>query len=209
MTGILIFEDNAAFRADLESVIRASDNYLFIAAYENAKDAVAHVRDCAPDVIIMDIEMPEADGIAGVRAIRAAGIRTPIIMLTAFDDSENVFAAICAGASGYLLKSTPPEKIFSGIEEVLQGGAPMSPAIAAKTIQLLASQNRKGDGYGLTAKESEILSLLVAGNSYKLIAAELGVGRETIKTHIRNIYEKLEVHSSTEAVSKALRERIV
>lgn len=209
MIGTIVFEDNIAFRNDLESVLRASDEYLFIAAYGNATDAVTHVKESAPDVIIMDIEMPETDGIAGVRAIRAAGVRTPIIMLTAFDDSDSVFDAICAGASGYLLKSTPPEKIFAGIKEVLQGGAPMSPAIAAKTMQLLAAQNKRGDGYKLTEKETNILRLLVAGNSYKLIAAELGVGRETVKTHIRNIYEKLEVHSSTEAVSKALRERIV
>jgi DNA-binding NarL/FixJ family response regulator len=209
-TGIIVFEDSPAFRKDLEDLICSQEQYTFLGAFENAADVVRHVRECSPDVILMDIEMPVMDGIAGVRAVRGAGMKLPIIMLTAFDDSNNVFDAICAGASGYLLKGTPPQRIFSGIEEVLQGGAPMSPAIAAKAIQLLASQNRKsGEGYELTPKESETLRLLATGCSYKLIADELGVTRETIKTHIRNIYVKLQVHSATEAVSKAIKERLI
>lgn len=210
MCSILIFEDNTAFLRDLMELFKSVPGYSVAAAYNNAENAHKHVEECWPDVIIMDLEMPAVDGLAGVQSIRAAGIKLPIIILTSFDDSNHVFEAICAGASGYLLKSAEPEKIIAGIEEVLHGGAPMSPAIAAKAIKLLANQNRKGgDEYNLTEKEAETLKLLVDGNSYKMIAAALNVGRETVKTHIRNIYEKLQVHSSTEAVGKALRERIV
>ena len=207
-TSVLIFEDNRSFREDLAQLFNNSPDYFMQGAFEHCGEAGKQVRELQPDVILMDIEMPVVGGIQGVQVIRSFDKKTPIIMLTAFDDSNHIFEAICAGASGYLTKSTPPDKIFQAIEEVLHGGAPMSPVIAAKTLQLLAQQ-KSTTNYQLTPKETDILKLLVAGNSYKMIAAVLNVARETIKTHIRNIYEKLQVHSSTEAVSKALRERIV
>ncbi len=207
-TSILIFEDNRSFREDLTRIFQASPLHLVQGAFENCADVAKHVRELQPDVIVMDIEMPVLNGIEGVRIVRSFNKKVPIIMLTAFDDNTNIFDAICAGASGYLTKNTKPDKIFAAIEEVLQGGAPMSPVIASKALQLLAQQKSNVD-YELTPKETAILKLLVAGNSYKMIAVELDVARETVKTHIRNIYEKLQVHSSTEAVSKALRERIV
>lgn len=205
---VIIFEDNRSFREDLTQLFQTSPDYLMLGAFENCAEVAKQVQEFRPDVILMDIEMPVVDGIQGVQLIRAFDPKVPIIMLTAFDDSNHIFEAICAGASGYLTKSTPPDKIFSAITEVIQGGAPMSPVIAAKTLQLLAQQKSTTD-YQLTAKETDILKLLVAGNSYKMIASELDITRETVKTHIRNIYEKLQVHSCTEAVSKALRERIV
>ena len=209
MKGILIFEDNKAYRQDLIELIKATPDYLMLASFENCAGAGEKAKEYQPEVILMDIEMPEIDGLEGIKLVRAVDRNVPIIMLTAFDDSNHVFDAICAGASGYLLKSTSPQKLFEGIEEVLHGGAPMSPTIAMKALQLLSQQKVARKDYQLTPKETAILELLVAGNSYKMIASTLSVGKETVKTHIRNIYEKLEVNSSTEAVSKAIKENIV
>jgi DNA-binding NarL/FixJ family response regulator len=156
----------------------------------------------------MDIEMPEMTGIEAVRKIRGFNSQLPILMLTVFDDNKHVFEAIRAGASGYLLKKHIAAKLFSAIEEVTSGGAPMSPSIARMVINAMHTPSRKND-YQLTTRESEILNQLSKGNSYKLIAAHLSISVDTVRTHIKNIYEKLHVHSQTEAVLKAINEKLV
>jgi DNA-binding NarL/FixJ family response regulator len=158
----------------------------------------------------MDIDMPGRNGIEAVRLIRGVDKEVKIIMLTVFDDNKNVIAAICAGASGYLLKKYCFEKLFSAIAESLSGGAPLSANIARMVLDYLA-QNNTGvtEKFNLTTREKEILNDLVKGLSYKMIAGALNISFETVKSHIRNIYEKLHVHNQSEAVAKALKNRIV
>ena len=208
--GILIYEDNNNLRESLCSLITFSDKFLLLGDYPDVLQAEAQVRNINPDIIIMDIDMPGVNGIEAVKKIRSFNVEVAIIMLTVFDDSRHVFDAICAGASGYLLKKHISDKLINSIWEVLDGGAPMSPGIARLVIQNMqqlpsADQNK----YKLTPKEKEVLSSLSKGNSFKLIAAEQDISIDTVRTHIKKIYEKLQVHSQTEAVSKAVNERLV
>lgn len=205
---LLIYEDNDALRKSLEELLLLSGDYSVSGSYENCLEAVAHVKRVQPDVILMDIDMPGMTGIEAVKKIRQSDSRSAIIMLTVFDDNRHVLDAICAGASGYLLKKHVSEKLIPAIKEVLEGGAPMSPAIAKMVINAMQQQTGNGQ-YQFTAREKEILHLLCKGNSYKMIAAETSLGFETIRTYIKKIYEKLQVHSATEAVSKAINERLV
>ena len=154
--------------------------------------------------------MPGRSGIEAVKEIRTFNQSVHIIMLTVFDNDHYVYDAICAGASGYLLKRHIAQKLVTSVYEVLEGGAPMSPSIAKLVVQSIqGTSNSKADVYQLTSREKEILSSLSSGNSYKLIAAELHISIDTVRSHIRHIYEKLQVHSQTEAVSKAIQEKLV
>lgn len=178
-------------------------------AYGNVLTAVEVVKEKKPDIILMDIDMPGLSGIDAVSKIRAAGWQRPILMLTVFDDNDHVFNAICAGASGYLLKKHLSQKLFSAIGELQDGGAPMSPSIANMVIRSMHKKQAQPNPYGLTARESEILTSLSKGNSYKLVASELNISIDTVRTHIKNVYEKLQVHSQAEAVAKAIHEKLV
>ena len=166
-----------------------------------------------PDVVLMDIDMPGMNGIDGVKNIRSVRPETHIIMLTVFDDNQRVFDAICAGATGYLLKRTPDEKIIDAIRDVQTGGAPMTSRIAKQVLQLFSvqqnSQQQSTIDYQLTKRETETLSWLVKGYSYKMIAENMEVSIDTVRAHIKKIYEKLHVHSMNEAVAKAIRQKIV
>ena len=155
----------------------------------------------------MDIDMPGRNGIEAVKLVRAQSLKTAIIMLTVFDDNKHVFDAICAGASGYLLKKNISARLIAAIQDVLEGGAPMSPAIAKMVIQSM--QRTVNNPYQFNKREQEILSLLCEGNSYKMIATTTGFSFETVRSYIKNIYEKLQVHSATEAISKAINERLI
>lgn len=208
--GILIYEDNSDLRESLCNLISFSDPFVLLGNYGDVQQAEAQVRSLAPDVILMDIDMPGGNGIEAVKQIRRFNQTVAIIMLTVFDDSRHVYDAICAGASGYLLKKHISDKLINSISEVLEGGAPMSPAIAKLVIQNLQPlPNTDENKYKLTPKEKEILSSLSKGNSFKLIASEHNISIDTVRTHIKKIYEKLQVHSQTEAVSKAVTERLV
>lgn len=157
----------------------------------------------------MDIDMPGTNGIDGVRLAKAVHPAVNIIMFTVFDDDKKIFDAICAGADGYLLKKTAPEKIIEALRDVYQGGAPVTPSIAKKVLHAFPKKNDESNAALLTAKEREILQHLVSGKSYKQVAAATGTGIETIRTHIKRMYSKLHVHSMSQAVAKAIQQRII
>jgi DNA-binding NarL/FixJ family response regulator len=204
---VLIYEDNDPLREGICAMIQLDGRFRIAGSFNNVLTAEEQLVEVNPDIVLMDIDMPGRNGIEAVRRIRAAGSVVPILMLTVFDDSRSVFDAICAGASGYLLKKHLSARLFDAMDEVLNGGAPMSPSIAHMVISSM--QKPASDPYQLTAREKEILSSLAAGNSYKLIAAAHAITVDTVRAHIKKIYGKLQVHSQTEAVSKALRERLV
>ncbi len=209
-TGILIYEDNASLRESLEELIQYSKDLLCLGSFDSAQNVQQQVTEIKPDVILMDIDMPVVTGIEAVRTIRKFDRKVAIIMLTVFDDSEHVLNAIYAGASGYMIKKNISQKLVDAIHEVLEGGAPMSPGIARLVIQNMQTTPPEQDNkYKLSQREKEILLNLSKGNSYKMMATDLSISIDTVRTHIKRIYEKLQVHSQTEAVSKAVHERIV
>lgn len=203
---VSIYEDNEILRKGIEELLNLSDEFDVSGSYGNAVQVLNHLKQDSPDVILMDIDMPGITGIEAVGNIRKLDKTVAIIMLTVFDDNKNVFDAICAGASGYLLKKNVSEKLISSITDVLNGGAPLSPAIAR---MIISAMQKPTVDYHLSDRELEILSLLCKGNSCKMIASEIHLSIDTVRTHVKNIYQKLQVHSATEAVSKALNEKIV
>ena len=207
MTSILVFEDNNDLRAGIIQLLNEVDRFVVLGDFPNCKLIRQQVAQANPDVILMDIDMPGITGIEAVKQIRQFNSKTSIIMLTVFDDNRHVFDAICAGASGYLLKKSIPDQLISAIDDVQTGGAPMSPGIAKMVIQSM--HKVKQDQYTLTKREIEILDLLTKGNSLKMMASTLFVSVETIRSHLKKIYEKLQVHSQAEAVSKAFNERLI
>ena len=201
--GILIYEDNAFMRDSISQMIRNAEGFECKGAYENCARVEQQVTDAIPDVVLMDIEMPDVDGLEGLRVIRRINPTVHVIMLTVFDDNDRIISAIQSGASGYLLKNTPPDKILESIVDVVNGGAPMTPSIARKVLQLFPrSTTNTQELNKLTSREKQVLQLLERGNSYKMISAEIGISIETVRTFIKRIYEKLQVHSATEAVAK-------
>ncbi len=182
-----------------------------VGVYNDCRDILHHLQLAMPDVVLMDINMQHVDGVAGVVAIRAVYPKLKILMQTVFEDDEKIFAAICAGADGYLLKQTSPTKLIDAITEVMEGGAPMTPSVAKKVLQFFskAKVTPANDPFSLTKRELEILSYLVKGYSYKMIADECSITFPTVNTHISKIYEKLKVNSATGAVAIALREGLI
>ncbi len=205
---ILIFEDYDMLRESISGMVRLDSRYELAGAFANALLVEEEIKKHKPDIVLMDIDMPGRTGVEAVKIVRLFDPRLPILMLTVFDDSVYVIGAIRAGASGYLLKKDIPTKLFSAIEEVLNGGAPMSPSVARMVIASM-QPNPEKDIYHLTPREKEILGSIAKGNSYKLVAAALEISIDTVRTHVKRIYEKLHVHSQTEAVSKAINERLV
>lgn len=209
---ICIFDDSLRVIESLTTLFKLVDDIDIIKAYTQATDIVSKVNAVAANLIIMDIDMPEGDGISAVKTLRTNGIHTPVIIFTVFEDEDKIFEAICAGANGYLLKNTEPHKLIDSMKEVMLGGAPMSPVIARKVLQMFSNQKTvlaTPNNYELTPREKEILKHLTLGLSYKMIAAECQISFETVRTHIKNIYGKLHVVSMTEAVAKAIHEKLV
>jgi DNA-binding NarL/FixJ family response regulator len=210
MIRILIFEDNSDFIDSLTELIADADGMELVAVYNNCKNAVKNVEHHHPDVVLMDIDMPVENGLQGLRSLHAAGKEVTVLMLTVFDDNDRVFQAICFGADGYILKRTAPEKIIEAIREAHDGGAPMTPSVAKQVLKLFSQPfQRSADLQALTPREHDVLSLLVRGYSYKMAAGELNVSIETLRYHIKNIYAKLHVNSKSEAVAKAIQNKIV
>jgi DNA-binding NarL/FixJ family response regulator len=206
---ILIYENNVVLRQSIVNLLSLNDQYSIVGQHDHPGSVVDHVTKTNPGLILMDIDMPGMSGIEGVRKVRAAGFEVPILMLTVFDDNSNVFEAIRAGASGYLLKKHIPSKLFDAIVDALSGGAPMSPSVARMVISSMRQDRPNDNPYNLTPREKEVLLSLSKGNSYKMMAAEHTISIETVRGHIKKIYEKLQVHSQTEAVSKAINEKLV
>lgn len=200
---IAIVEDDAEIRGALELLISGTSGYVCAGGFGDCESAIDALSSLTVDVLLMDITLPGMTGIEGVRVLRERFQTLDIIMLTVHDDDRSVFDSLCAGACGYLVKTTHPAKILAAIEEVHRGGAPMSPSIA----RMVASSFRKGANSPLTPRETEILQQVCVGKSYKMIASELFISQETVHSHLKNIYRKLEVSSKTEAMAKAFRER--
>jgi DNA-binding NarL/FixJ family response regulator len=211
MLGILLYEDNDHLRESLAGLLALSKDLLLLGNFPGATAVVQQVKELRPDVILMDIDMPGLNGIEAVKQVRMVDRKVQIIMLTIFDDNRHVLDAICAGASGYLLKKHLSDRLPDAIHQVMQGEPPMSPGIARMIIQNMQEQSVRpaAPEYGLTAREKEILAQLSKGKALKIIAADLNISIDTVRTHIKNIYEKLQVHSQAEAVSKALNDGLV
>jgi DNA-binding NarL/FixJ family response regulator len=206
---VSIYEDNSLLRESLVSLLGLKQGVTIVGAYENVLSVSDQIVCDGPDLVLMDIDMPGMTGIEAVKKIRSFNNDVAVLMLTVFDDNHNVFEAICAGASGYLLKKHIAERLFLAIDEVMTGGAPMSPSIARMVLSSMKINPKEQNPYALTPRELDILRSLSKGNSYKLISSEFGITIDTVRTHIKKIYEKLHVHSQTEAVSKALKEKLV
>lgn len=210
MIRVAIFDDNKTFTDNLSLLFEGSEDYLLTGVFPNALNVLQKVAKAQPDVIIMDIKMPEVSGIEAVKIIKADHPAIQILMQTVFEDEDKVFAAICAGASGYILKGTPPDDVLEAIAEVYAGGSPMSPSIARKVLSFFQTvQQPEPAFYDLSKREKEILKCLVEGKSYKMIADSCFISINTVNSHIRKIYDKLHVNSSQEAVVKALRQKLV
>ena len=205
MIDIALVEDDNDIRESLAVLLNGTENFRCKQAYPTAEKALTDIFENPVDVILMDINLPGMSGIECVEKIKGRSPDTEIIMLTVSDDANDVFAALCAGASGYLRKNTPPATLISSIKETVDGGAPMSMDIARLVIDSFHQEKQK---YHLTSREKEVLRNLCDGLSYKIIADNLFIDINTIKFHIRNIYRKLEVNSKGEAISKALREKL-
>ena len=209
-TRVLIYDDNEALRLSIESLVNEQADLQLLAAMPNAETVEIDIRELEPDVVLMDIDMPVVNGVEAVRRIRKINVSLPIIMLTVFDDNENIFNAICAGASGYILKRYASDEIPAAIRNVLSGGAPMTGSVARKVLLMVpAARNTEEEKTDLSVRETQILQLLVQGYSYKMIAAAVSISLDTVRFHIKKIYDKLHVHSATEAVSKAIKDKLV
>jgi DNA-binding NarL/FixJ family response regulator len=208
MIRILVCEDNSQLREGLNILFSGTYGYELVGSLGDCSTIVAEVERLKPDVILMDINMPNVNGLEGLRQIRAVNSAVKILMLTVFDDNKNVFEAIKNGANGYLLKKTPPAKLLEYIQDVLDGGAPMTSSIATQVLSMFKFGNTNTDDYSLSQREHEVLQLLVNGFSYKMVAGELFISIDTVRSHIKKVYEKLQVNSKSEAVAKALKTKL-
>lgn len=208
---VLVFEDHEDMRMMYEFLIQSQQDMELVASFPNSRNVLESIKQYRPDVILMDIQMPGMNGIETVRLLKTHFPELKIIMQTIFEDADRIFDSICAGASGYILKKSTNEDILQAIRECYAGGAPMTPVIALKVLDLFRKNNPQSQSvdFKLTDREKDILGLLVKGKSYKMIASELDISYHTVDAHIRKIYEKLHVHNATEAVSKAIENKIV
>jgi DNA-binding NarL/FixJ family response regulator len=210
MTSIILFEDKVNMRESLKFLLESESDFQLLEMFPNCSKAAEETLRLQPDVVLMDIDMPEINGIEGVKRIKEIRPETQIIMLTVFEDDDKIFESIKAGADGYLLKKSIPLELIPAIRNAVVGGSPISPGIASKVLNAFREKSKpKTNNYELSKREYEVLELLTKGYSYKKIANSLFVSVDTIGTHIKNIYSKLQVNSASEAVSKALKFRII
>jgi DNA-binding NarL/FixJ family response regulator len=207
---VAIIEDERDLREGLRSLINFTPNFKCVGSFRSMEEALQNINPKQTDLVLTDIGLPQMSGIEGTRVLREKFPDLPIIVLTIHDEDDKIFQALCAGATGYLLKDTSVNLIIDAINDVIKGGSPMSPNVARRVVNLFRkfSPPEKSDIY-LTEQETKILKMLTQGHHYKTAAYELGVSNSTISFHITNIYQKLQVHSKSEAVAKALREGLV
>ena len=207
---VALIEDVRQVREGLAVLVDGTPGFRCAGAYRTLEDALAKIGANPPDVVVTDLGLPGMSGTDGIRILRERYPSLPVLALTIFDDDDEVFRALCAGACGYLLKNTPPARLLDSVREVVDGGAPMSPQVARRVVTLFREFHPpERASCHLTPQERELLRLLVEGHHYKTAADAMGVSRHTIAFHVRNVYAKLEVHSKSEAVARALRDRLV
>lgn len=207
---VAIVEDRREIRQGLAMLIGGTEGFRCTGSYGSMEEALHKISFELPDVVLNDIGLPGMSGIEGIKILKERYPNLLILMLTVYDDDERIFDAMCAGASGYLLKKTPPLRLLESLREAVNGGAPMSPEVATRVIKLFREiRPPERADYELTPHETRLLKLFVAGHNYKSAAVELGVTVHTVSFHLRSIYDKLQVHSKSEAVAKALQSRIV
>lgn len=212
MIKVAIFEDILEIREFLSETVVSSDDLQLVGAYPNALEAVKIIKNNSIDVVLMDLQMPGISGVEAIRLIKEAKLEVQILVQTVFEDNAHIFAAICAGANGYILKDSTPERYIEAIIETYQGGSPMPPAIARKVLMMFQTQNQtvsKAEHRDLSQTEQRVLECLVKGMSYKLIADECKISFSTVNFHLKNIYRKLHVNSATEAIIAAQRRQLV
>ncbi|HJU57099.1 MAG TPA: response regulator transcription factor [Pyrinomonadaceae bacterium] len=207
---VAIVEDRREIRDGLGMLINGTEGYRVTGSYRSMEEALEKVGHSLPDLVLSDIGLPGMSGIEGVRILKERHPDLMIVMLSVYDDDDRIFDALCAGANGYLLKKTPPARLIESLREAATGGAPMSPEVARRVVHLFREfRPPERADYQLTPHETRLLKLLVEGHNYKTAAFELNVSVNTIAFHMKHIYEKLQVHSKSEAVAKALQNRIV
>ena len=205
-----VIEDMKDIREGLTTLINFTEGFRCTGSYRSMEEALARIESDVPDVLLSDIGLPGMSGIQGIRIIKDRYPEMQVLMLTVYDDDDRIFDALCAGASGYLLKRTPPAKLLDSIREAMSGGAPVSPEVASRVIKFFREfHNSEREDYDLTPHETRLLKLLTEGYNYQTAAEKLGVSYNTVKFHVRHIFDKLQVHSKSEAVVKAMRDRLV
>lgn len=206
---VWLVEDNRTFRDTVARVLNQVEGMECTGSFTSSEDVLDALKEGrVPDVILLDVQLPGLSGLEAVRAIKGISPSTRVVMLTVFDDHQKIFQAICAGASGYLLKTAPVERIVEAIREVLAGGAPMNPNVARSVLDMFTRLAAPKFDYNLTERERSILELMTRGLIKKEIAAQLALSYHTVDTHLRNIYTKLHVHNSAGAVARALKDRL-
>jgi DNA-binding NarL/FixJ family response regulator len=207
---VAIVEDRREIRDGLAMLIGGTEGFRCTGSFRSMEEALAKISFEIPDIVLCDIQLPGMSGIEGMRILKERYPSMLLLMLTVYDDDERIFDALCAGACGYLLKKTPPVRLLESLREAVGGGSPMSPEVARRVIALFRDiRPPERADYALTPHETRLLKLLVEGHNYKTAAFELSVSVNTVSFHMRRIYEKLQVHSKSEAVAKALRDRLV
>lgn len=206
---LVLFEDNDALRTSLCTLLDSVPEFEVIGNYRDVLQVSGIIKQAKPDVVILDIDMPKLDGISAIPIIKELNAGISILMYTQFENDEKLFASLCAGADGYVLKKTSHFRLFDAILDVCKGGVPMSPSIAQKVLHSFRKKHRtQKEIHSLTSRETEVLNLLVKGHSVKYIASELHIAYETCRSHLRNIYKKLHVRCGKEAIAKVLEEKI-
>ena len=206
---VAIVEDLRTLRDGYRALIDGTDGYRCTGVFRTMEEALDRIGPEIPDIVLADIGLPGMSGTEGIRILKQRHPDLVIVMLTVYEDDDRIFEALCAGACGYLLKKTPPARLLESMKEAFQGGAPMSPEIARRVVGLFRDYRPPQADYHLTPTETRLLKLLVEGHNYKTAAGELGISQNTVCFHIKQVYHKLQVHSKSEAVSKALRQRLI